>query len=138
MWQKINCGLEKHLLNNFERYKMNISEVRVKIVQNGNELDTLFFVLFILGFQNELLTEWRKQGATVDSLELEQMQNTKIPIPPEGEQREIINLVKKRMADIDTLIVKSKAQISKYQEYRTTMISEVVTGKIDVRNEVIP
>ena len=32
---------------------------------------------------------------------------------------------------------KIKKQIELYQEYRTTLISDVVTGKIDVRDEVI-
>jgi type I restriction-modification system DNA methylase subunit len=37
---------------------------------------------------------------------------------------------------IEKLSEKFKKQIELFKEYRTTLISEVVTGKIDVRDEV--
>lgn len=37
---------------------------------------------------------------------------------------------------IDTLIEKIKSSVELLREYRTTLISAAVTGKIDVRREV--
>ena len=38
---------------------------------------------------------------------------------------------------IDTIISKSQQEIELLKEYKTALISEVVTGKVDVRNEVL-
>ena len=38
-----------------------------------------------------------------------------------------------RAANIDTTIVNARRQIELMEEYRTRLIADVVTGKIDVR-----
>ena len=58
--------------------------------------------------------------------------------PPIEEQKEIVKHIEKMTKMVNVAIKKVQKQIEKLQEYRTTLISEVVTGKIDVRNEVIP
>lgn len=59
-----------------------------------------------------------------------------IPIvrPPLSEQKEIVAYIKNETQTIDKAIQKSRSEISLIEEYRTTLISEAVTGKIDVRN----
>ena len=63
--------------------------------------------------------------------------NLKIAIPKSGEQKQIVRYIEKETARIDALISKSEKEIELLQEYRTALISEVVTGKIDVREEKI-
>jgi len=58
-------------------------------------------------------------------------------VPPFDEQEEIVNFIEKETARIDSIISKSEKEIELLQEYRTALISEVVTGKIDVREEMI-
>lgn len=58
------------------------------------------------------------------------------PIPPLREQDQIVALIRKELAGIDTLVVKVRAAIERLQELRTAVISAAVTGKIDVREEV--
>lgn len=48
-------------------------------------------------------------------------------------QKEIAEYIDKKTSDIDTAIERINAQITELQAYRTALISEAVTGKIDVR-----
>ncbi len=56
-----------------------------------------------------------------------------LPIPPVEEQKEILAYIREETSNIDTLISKFQKQIDLMQEYRTSLISQAVTGKIDVR-----
>ncbi|WP_260751347.1 restriction endonuclease subunit S [Mycobacterium sp. SMC-8] len=59
-----------------------------------------------------------------------------IPLPPLAEQRRIVKLVTERTGAIDTLAAKAEEMISRLREYRSALITEAVTGKIDVRGAV--
>ena len=53
--------------------------------------------------------------------------------PPYEEQVEIVRHIKQESGTIDKAIAKANQEIELIQEFRTTLISDVVTGKIDVR-----
>jgi restriction endonuclease S subunit len=59
--------------------------------------------------------------------------NLKIPLPNIKEQEEIVEYLIKLTNKIDDLISDISTQIQKLKEYRQSLISEAVTGKIDVR-----
>ena len=52
---------------------------------------------------------------------------------PLDEQQAIVNYLNQKTSEIDDLILKIRLQIQKLKEYRQSLISEAVTGKIDVR-----
>jgi len=54
--------------------------------------------------------------------------------PPEQEQTEIVNYIESQFAETDIAIAQMMKQIERMQEFRTALIAEAVTGKIDVRN----
>jgi len=58
-----------------------------------------------------------------------------IPVPPIEEQREIARRIGERTSAIDAAMDAVNAEIALLKEYRTRLISDVVTGKIDVREE---
>ena len=60
-----------------------------------------------------------------------------LPFPPLPEQNQISEYIDKQTQKIDTTIKKETKRIKFLKEYRKSLISEVVTGKIDVRDEVI-
>jgi type I restriction enzyme S subunit len=93
-----------------------------------------YLAYFIAGMQSLLLFAWRKEGATVESLELDLIANTLIPLPPVSQQRIIVNYLKRETATIDVLIAKINVVIERLNEYRTALISAAVTGKIDARD----
>jgi len=73
--------------------------------------------------------------STVDSLRRPMFQNFMVCFGSLEEQKQIINLIEKEEVRIETLITKSQQEIELLKEYKTALISEVVTGKVDVRNE---
>ncbi|MFB2836837.1 restriction endonuclease subunit S [Floridanema evergladense] len=56
-----------------------------------------------------------------------------IVLPPIEEQKAICNFINQETAKIDEAIAIVQQQIELLEEYRTTLISDAVTGKIDVR-----
>jgi type I restriction enzyme S subunit len=73
----------------------------------------------------------------VPSVNEGQMRDTPAAVPPEPEQRAIAAFLDRETAKIDALIAKVRAAIERLKEYRTALISAAVTGKIDVREEVV-
>jgi len=57
--------------------------------------------------------------------------------PQLNEQDSIVKYIEKETAHIDSILSETEKEIELLQEYRTALISEVVTGKIDVREEKI-
>ena len=62
------------------------------------------------------------------------IKSTKFPLPPINEQVEIVNFIESEFMEFDKIISLSDLQIEKLKEYRQSIISEAVTGKIDVRD----
>ena len=58
------------------------------------------------------------------------------PFPPLTEQTAIVHHIETETACIDAKIARTKRIIELQKEYRTALISEVVTGKIKVTQEV--
>ena len=59
----------------------------------------------------------------------------KTPFPPFIEQQQIVEYLDKQTEEIDTLIQLEQKKIDTLKEYRQSLISEVVTGKIRVCEE---
>ena len=57
-----------------------------------------------------------------------------VTIDAMGCQKEIVNEI---AAKIDSLVAKTQTSIEKLKEYRTALISAVVTGKVDVTSKEI-
>ena len=53
--------------------------------------------------------------------------------PPESEQREIVGFLVNATEEVDSAIASSQRQVDLLNQYRTRLISDVVTGKLDVR-----
>jgi type I restriction enzyme S subunit len=69
------------------------------------------------------------------NLNIERISTSIIALPPLKEQLEISNYIDVRTTDIINIINKTQHEIELLKEYKTALISEVVTGKVDVRNE---
>ena len=55
-----------------------------------------------------------------------------VPFPPIGEQQQIAQAVDRKTDHIASSIERSRRQIGSLNEYRTRLIADVVTGKLDV------
>ena len=55
-------------------------------------------------------------------------------VPPLPEQRAIAEYLDKATADLDVAMARARRQVELVEEYRTRLIADVVTGKLDVRD----
>ena len=73
-------------------------------------------------------------AATLPILNQTQTKEIMTPVPPQKERDEIVGFINQTTSKIDQTISKIEKQIGLLKEFRTALISKVVTGKIDVRD----
>ena len=95
-----------------------------------------FVFRFIQSDRTRRYFELNSNGVTRYGLGKPSIENLLLPIPPDSEQRQIANFLDRKTQQIDELIAAEQRKIELLKEYRQSLISEAVTGKIDVRNEV--
>ena len=78
----------------------------------------------------------RFRNSVLPGLNRESAESQYIPLIVEEEQTQIANFLDRKTEQIDELIATEQRKIELLKEYRQSLISEAVTGKIDVRNEV--
>ena len=89
---------------------------------------------------SKVYEEWIKQNiiqATIQNVSAEKYGNLQVPLPPLEEQKGIVKYLNDKIEEIDILVESIYVQIQKLKEYRQSLISEAVTGKIDVRDYVV-
>ena len=74
-----------------------------------------------------------KQTTGIQNLDLNAYLATKFGFPPLAEQRDISDHVVRNTKRIDTSVDLIRRQIQLINAYRTRLIADVVTGKLDVR-----
>ena len=67
--------------------------------------------------------------ATFPAVNMEDLKNFIVCIPPLDEQKIILTYLDKRCAELDSSISKAQKEIDLLQEYKQALITEVVTGK---------
>jgi type I restriction enzyme S subunit len=92
--------------------------------------------LFIVNWLGELLRTMNLNQYSVSAaqpgLSVENLNILLVPVPCIAEQQSIVNHIEAECTRINAKIEKTKKLIALLAEYRTTLISEVVTGKIKV------
>jgi type I restriction enzyme, S subunit len=91
--------------------------------------DYLYYVFRTMKF--ELLRE--APVSTQGNLNVERIGSRGISVPPVAEQQEIILHIEQSIADLNSAIERAMGEINLLREYRTRLIADVVTGKLDVR-----
>lgn len=78
----------------------------------------------------------RGLGSTFTAINNREAGNIIFPLPPLPEQKAIAEYLDNETAKIDSLIGKIEKQIELLNEYKQSLITNAVTGKIDVREAV--
>ena len=73
-----------------------------------------------------------KCGDIKPNLNVRQFKYFAIFLPPIDEQKEIILYLEQKLSQIDNIIFNKSKEIEKLQEYKKSLIYEVVTGKKEV------
>lgn len=71
-------------------------------------------------------------------LSMDRMKDIPFYVPPRDEQNHIARFLDARCTEIDCLIAENQAQITNLHDLKSSLIADVVTGKIDVRDVEIP
>jgi len=90
------------------------------------------YYFYLLKAAKEILNSLGK-GTTFIELGTYSLESLNIPLLPKNEQEQIVQYLNYETQKIDTLIEKIKKQIEYLNEYRISLITNAVTGKIDVR-----
>lgn len=77
--------------------------------------------------------ELHSNGVTRVGLGVYDLKNAKIPVPPISEQTEIVQYINNEITQINKTISTIERELALTEEYKTSIIAEAVTGKIDVR-----
>ena len=129
---------------------MTINQDIKALIPRRDDTKPQYYAALIHGLQDQLLTLWRKQGATVESLESDLIGDTVVPVPPPAEQRAIADFLDRETAKIDALIMRLvgdigasngnerlSGMVALLRERRTALITAAVTGQIDVTRPTI-
>ena len=109
-------------------YQNSVNRVRG---QKNNANEFLYYWLFTLKYSGYIDILCNK--STIAHFTAEKLNETILLLPDSVEQNEIIAYLERENGKINQLILKQQSLIEKLKEYRTSIISHAVTGKIDVR-----
>lgn len=76
-------------------------------------------------------------GTKQGNLSCEDVLSISMAIPSKEEQLKIGEYLKQKSNEIDVIISKTQQEIELLKEYKAALISEVVTGKVDIRDELL-
>jgi type I restriction enzyme S subunit len=77
-------------------------------------------------------------GGTKQGLGLDDVRDVLVLVPGKEEQSDIVTWLDTRLAGIVNSLDSVRSQIDLVREYRTRLIADVVTGKLDVRTVALP
>ena len=99
----------------------------VATLQSRHVLDWFGAVLKVMNLNQYSI------AAAQPGLAVERVLKLQLPVPPKREQKGIANHIERDSTAIDAAVARARRQVELLQEYRTRLIADVVTGKLDVR-----
>jgi type I restriction enzyme S subunit len=107
------------------------------IVLRLNEGITPLFISYLM---NTNFVQYQKslsgRGEIIVHIYSKNIKEIITPLPPQNEQQQIVEFLDTRTKEIDDLISLEQRKIDVLKDYRKSLISEVITGKIDVRTNL--
>ncbi|MAD48032.1 MAG: hypothetical protein CMQ53_01620 [Gammaproteobacteria bacterium] len=108
------------------------------LFKTSNSNENPEFIKFVLESEYiKMQLDLEKGGGVQKFVSLETLRNLKIIIPEINEQNEIIYFLNKQLDLIQKLIVKEIKKHKLLNEYRQSLISSVVTGKIQITEDML-
>lgn len=110
------------------------------VLEPKRKLEQLFvhYLLRCQPFSEEYYRCGRGIVADLWTTRYSEMKSIFLPIPPRDEQDKTAHFLDVRCAEIDRLITENQAQITNLHDLKSSLIADVVTGQIDVRDVTIP
>jgi type I restriction enzyme S subunit len=108
----------------------------VALVRLDKEKLLPFFALFCLispPYQEMMLFDAR--GTTIKHIYITRLSKMPLAFPEPREQLKVVEHLKDKIHQVSSIEKKTADAIEKLKEYRSALITNAVTGKIDVENE---
>lgn len=131
LYSKIRPHLQKACLARGE----GLCSADIYAIKTTDEIIPEFFLHFILTDRFTSYTVERSMRVAMPKINRDDLTKSFIAFPEKEEQKQIAEYIQQEAAMIDGMVSRIEREIDLIQEYRTALISEVVTGKIDVRLE---
>jgi type I restriction enzyme S subunit len=103
---------------------------------NKDKILPRFFFSSIQSFYFRRFVELGWSFGTQPNIGMGVIENIQIVVPPLIEQQPIIDFLNHKIFEIDDLVELEQNKIDLLKEYRQSLISDVITGKIDVRTNL--
>jgi type I restriction enzyme S subunit len=105
-------------------------------------VDTMFYTVISSSIDSKFLYycalcipfDYYSTKTALPSMTQNDLGNHVVPLPPLKEQKGIVNFIEAETSIIDLAISRAEREIELMREYRARLISDFVTGKVDVRN----
>jgi type I restriction enzyme S subunit len=114
-----------------------IHQNHIFVVRCNDDLDNDFLVYLLdTSVARNYFFMTAKKTTNLASTNSTTLRRFSFSLPPRSEQNQIVKYLDQRCGKIDTLIAKGDEVIETLREYRSALITDAVTGKIDVRETV--
>ncbi|MEI6841654.1 MAG: restriction endonuclease subunit S [Methanomicrobiales archaeon] len=119
------------------RERLLLCDKLYRITPTPTILESKFLVYFFASHVSRFQMEQEATGTSNSMKNIVQgtIRELIINLPPQNEQKKIVNYIDNCCHTIDSGINKIECSINLLHEYRSALISSAVTGKIDVRQE---
>lgn len=111
--------------------EMNVNQ-HVCIIRPNKKINTIFLNMLLASEIGQKQIWFFQQGGGREGLNFQAIKNFYLPLPDLEEQQKIAIYLNKQAAKIDQAIALKTAHIEKLKEYKSVLINDVVTGKVQV------
>lgn len=105
------------------------------VLLNNISIDNVFLYYYLISDSTLSYIDFLNTATAVPMVSQNQIENIKLPLPTENEQVRIGQFLDEKTSRIDSSISELQSQIEDLKAYKSSLITEAVTGKIDLRNE---
>lgn len=112
--------------------EMNVNQ-HVCIIRPNDKITPKYLNLILQSPIGQTQVKLLATGGNREGLTFEAIKNFDIPLPTIDEQQKITSKILQRVEGLEMILKQAKKQLELLNQYRQSIISEAVTGKIDVR-----
>lgn len=106
----------------------------IKLKQGLINTNFLVYYLSSHNVKEYILLVKAGEGTSAAKFNLSDVASTPVVLPPNYEQQQIVDILANKCKKIDESLRRIKTQIEELKAYKIALISEAVTGQIDVRD----
>lgn len=110
-----------------------INQHMASITPKTERVSSQYLHMYLTAAYNELRAISSASGSTKAALTCEDIKRFIAVLPPIEEQEQLLSNVSRELVRVTDTASRARRQIELIEEYRTRLIADVVTGKLDVR-----